>query len=277
MLKRKRKEKIVELPCRDIYPNPSQPRKSFPTEAMARLADSIARYGVLEPICVRQAGEKYELILGERRLRACKMLERETIPCRVMETSLRQGAEMALIENCMREDLTVFEEAQALDYLMKNFRFTQEELAQKLGQSQSCIANKLRILRLSGEEKALICENDLTERHARALLKIQDPKLRLFALQFIIQKQYNVRQAEAFISTLLDHPDEFMISLHPREKKTPHPVRKLIVKDVRLFINSVDKAIFCIQEAGYSVQAEKKEAEEYISYQIRIPKYIEKR
>jgi len=274
MWKRKnRTETLRFLRPDEITPNPWQARKNFSDEGLQRLAQSITRYGMLEPITVRECGSSYELLIGERRWRAAKLLELEKIPCRVAEVSPKTGAEMVLIENLMREDLNLFEEAQAMDRLLKNFSYTQTELAQRLGMSQSAVANKIRLLRLTTTERILICENALTERHARALLRISDPSARLFALEYLLEKSYNVRQTEAFVAALLDHPDEFLVSPKPKPKTKPKPIRRLVVRDVRLFVNSVDKAIFNIREAGFSVEAEKQEEEQYISYSIRIPKY----
>jgi ParB family chromosome partitioning protein len=274
MFRKKRTEKIREIPCSEILPSPALSRRSFDPAPLSRLADSIARFGVLEPILVRRLGEKYELVAGERRLRACRLLERQTVPCRVIEANLRRSAELSLAENRLREGLNLFEEAQALDVLMKNFHFTQSELASLFALSQSAVANKLRLLRLSPEERAIIVECGLSERHARALLKVQDPELRRFALGYVVQKEYNVRRTEAFISSLLDHPDEFVISLHAPKRP---PLRKALVRDVRLFINSVDKAIFSIQEAGFRVEAEKEESEDFVQYSIRVPKTADRR
>lgn len=265
-------EKIHFLPTEKIYPNPYQARENFPQEGLSELARSISRYGMLSPITVRKNGDEYELLVGERRLRAARILEMEKVPCRIREVSCRTGAEMVLIENLMREDLGIFEEAAAIEKLIKTFHYTQEELAQRLGQSQSNLANKLRLLRLSREERLLITENGLTQRHARALVRVQEPALRLFALKTIIDKGYNVHQTDVFLEALLDHPEEFLLTAKPLRQK-PKAVRKLVVKDVRLFVNSVDKAIYSIREAGFSIEADKKEEESFITYSIRIPKY----
>lgn len=272
MWKRKKKpESLVFLPPDSILQSPWQTRRNFEPDAMRRLVDSIARYGILSPLTVRKRGEEYELIFGERRLRAAKFLDLPAVPCRVAEVSPKSGAEIALIENLMREDLNIFEEAGAIDRLLKTFHYTQTELAEKLGQSQSTIANKLRILRLGAEERVMICENELSYRHARALIRVQDPSMRLFALRYIIAKNYNVRQTEAFLDALLEHPDEFMVTLAPTRRLKP--VRRLVVRDVRLFVNSVDHAIDSIRQAGFSIEAEKQEEDRYISYVIRVPKY----
>lgn len=277
-MKWKRTKKVkntVYLAPDRILPNPLSLRHAFSGEEMDRLVNSISRYGILQPLAVRKKDDKFELILGERRWRAAKILELEKVPCRILEVSPRQAAEMTLAENLMRQDLNLFEESQGIDTLIRTFRFTQEEAAARLGQSQSGVANKLRILRLSPEERALISEANLSERHARSLLKIQDGGLRLFALQYMIRKEYNIRQAEAFVDALLDHPDEFMISLKPKPvlPADAKPVRKLVVKDVRFFVNSVDKTIYSMKEAGFAVESEKDDGEQFVSYSIRIPKY----
>ena len=273
MWKRKKKtEHLLLLPTERIFPNPWQARKNFGGEALTRLAQSIARYGMLEPLTVRRRGDDWELLIGERRLRAAKLLGMEQVPCRVTETNPRTGAELALIENLIREDLDFFEEAEAIDRLLKNFHYTQSELAGRIGQSQSAVANKLRLLRLSAEERILICENELSERHARALIRIPDPVLRLFALKQLIEKGYNVRQSEVFVESLLqEHEGERGMAALARVR--PKPVRRLVVKDVRLFCNSVDRAIVGIREAGFALEAEKEEDAGWIRYSIRIPKY----
>lgn len=269
MFLKKKSEKIRFLPCAEIASSPASARRRFDPDSLARLADSIARFGVLEPILVRRAGDHYEVVAGERRLRACRLIERAVIPCRIVETNLRRSAALSLTENRMREGLDLFEEAQSYETLIKSFRFTQAEVAAQFGLSQSAVANKLRLLRLSPEERGVIVECGLSERHARALLKVQDPDLRRFALGYVVQKEYNVRRTEAFIATLLDHPDEFVISLRPKKAA---PVRKSVVRDVRLFINSVDKAIDSIQDAGFGVEAQKEESEDWVQYSIRVPK-----
>lgn len=271
--RKKKRENLHFLPVSKILPNPYRPRRSVPAESVKELAASLARYGMLSPLTVRPSGDEYELVFGERRLLAARLLEWERVPCRVADVSGRLGAEMVLVENLQREDLDLFEEAGAMDRLIRQFHYTQGELAEKLGQSQSTVANKLRLLRLTPTERLLILEHSLSGRHARALLRISDEEKRLFALKFIIEKGYNVAQTEAFLDALLSHPDEFLVSsLPPEPKKSPRPLRRLLVRDVRLFINSVDRAILGIREAGFSVQADKTEEESYIVYSIRIPK-----
>ncbi len=273
MWKRKNKgENIHLLPTEKIFPNPWQARKNFPDEELGRLAASILRYGILQPLTVQEKNGEYELVFGERRLRAAKMLEMKTVPCRLVEIGPRSAGEMVLVENMIRQDLDFFEEAVAMERLLQHFSYTQAQLAGRLGMSQSALANKLRLLKYTPEERILICEKGLSQRHARALLQINDPSLRRFALDYVGEKGYTVRQTEEFVSHLMSHPDEFLLK-SAKSRPKPHPVRRLVVKDVRLFINSVDKAIYSIREAGVSVEAEKEEEESFIRYSIRVPKY----
>lgn len=274
MWKRKKKcENVVFLEADKILPNPYAARQSFPAEGLRTLAASLSRYGMLSPITVRRQGEEYELILGERRLRAAKLLGWEKVPCRLIDAGSRLGAELTLAENLLREDLDLFEEASALDRLCRTFRYTQAELAERVGLSQSAVAGKLRLLRLGAEERLIITEHHLSQRHARALLRVQDDQLRLFALKYIVERGYNVSQSETFLEALISHPDEFILAFKPKPEPTRSASRKTVVKDVRLFVNSVDKAIFHIREAGFTVEADKTEEESFISYRIRIPKY----
>lgn len=273
MWKRKNKEENIQLlPTDKIFPNPWQARKNFPEEELGRLASSILRYGILQPLTVQEKNGEYELVFGERRLRAAKMLEMKTVPCRLVELGPRSAAEMVLVENLIRQDLDFFEEAAALERLLQHFSYTQAQLAGRLGMSQSALANKLRLLKYTPEERILICEGNLSQRHARTLLQITEPSLRRFALGYVAEKGYTVRQTEEFVSHLMSHPEEFVLS-SPKTRVKPHPVRRLVVKDVRLFINSVDKAIYSIREAGFSVEAEKEEEDAFIRYSIRVPKY----
>ncbi|MBR2615538.1 MAG: ParB/RepB/Spo0J family partition protein [Clostridia bacterium] len=270
--RKKNRENIRFLPVDVILPNPYRARQRISSESIRELAGSLERYGMLCPITVRPSGEEFELVLGERRLMAARLLGWERVPCRVAEVSARLGAEMVLVENLQREDLDLFEEASAMERLIRLFHYTQEELGEKLGQSQSTVANKLRLLRLEPRERLLIVENGLSGRHARALLRISEPKTRMFALRFIIEKGYSVAQTEDFLEALLSHPEEFFVCPESPPPK-PRPVRRLVVRDVRLFINSVDRAISGIRQAGFTVEADKKEEENFVSYSIRIPKY----
>ena len=199
---------IYQLRVDSIRPNRSQPRAVFDNNAIIRLADSIRRYGILQPLTVRPTEDDdlyaYELIAGERRLRAAKMLGYFTVPCVIMATDESTSAEMAIIENLLREDLNMFEQAYGFQKLIENHSLTQDEVARRMSLSQSAVANKLRLLKLSFEEQKLILETNLTERHARALLKIDDKDLRLELIREFAAEKMNVRQSEEYIDGLLN-------------------------------------------------------------------------
>ncbi|MGI5959729.1 MAG: ParB/RepB/Spo0J family partition protein [Massiliimalia sp.] len=256
--KEKTVNKVVLLPINEILTNPSQPRTNFAEEQLDVLATSIRENGLLQPLTVRRNGEgKYELISGERRLRACKKLGEQQVPCIIVEKTERESAVLALIENIHREDLDVFEQAEALKKLIAQWGVTQEEAAVKLGMAQSTVANKLRLLKLTPEEQTMILENGLTERHARALLKLTDEQQRKEAMAWIIKKNFNVAQTDEYVTALCQ--------VKHRKKYIP------IVKDVRLFLNTVNKAIQVMKEAGIPATSEKHETEEGIEYIVRIP------
>ena len=257
--KEKTVNRVVLLPISEIMTNPSQPRTNFSEEQLEILARSIRENGLLQPLTVRRNTEgKYELISGERRLRAYKKLGEELVPCIVVEKTERESAVLALIENIHREDLDIFEQAAALKKLIAQWNVTQEEAAVKLGMAQSTVANKLRLLKLSSEEQRLILENGLTERHARALLKISDSESRKQAILQIAKKGWNVAQTDEYITSLCEE----------KHKKKYIP----IVKDVRLFLNTINKAIRVMKDAGIPATAEKREDEDCIEYIVRIPR-----
>ena len=199
--------RVVQIKTDDIRPNRAQPRAEFEQNSIIRLADSIRRYGILQPLAVRPSEMDdvygYELIAGERRLRAAKMLGYLTVPCVIMEVEDQISAELAMIENLLREDLNMFEQAYGFRRLMESYRLTQEEVARKMSMSQSAVANKLRLLKLSFEEQRMVLENGLSERHARALLRLNDPKLRLTTLQYIVDRRLTVQDSESYIETIL--------------------------------------------------------------------------
>ena len=199
---------ILQIKTDDIRPNRAQPRAEFEQNSIIRLADSIRRYGILQPLTVRLSEPddiyKYELIAGERRLRAAKMLGYLTVPCVIMEVDEQTAAELAIIENLLREDLNMFEQAYGFKKLIENHRLTQEEVARRMSLSQSAVANKLRLLRLSYEEQRLILESGLTERHARAVLRVERPPERLETLRHIVDQKLNVQASEQYIEGLLE-------------------------------------------------------------------------
>ena len=271
--KRKRKEKLLFLSPDEIIPNPFGPRRKFSSEELDRLSQSIARYGILQPLIVQKKGGDYQLICGERRLRAARLLEMETVPCRVLTLSPKAAAELALVENAFGEKTGAFEEAAVVDRLLKQFRYYQTELADRLGQNPSSLSAKLRLLRFSSEERDLIEKHGLSTRYTDALLHLRDPAMRLFALNYMTEHKLNAEQAQELTLTLATHPEEFIPTLHPRTVEPITTVRRLVIRDVRLFVNSVDRAIYSIRQAGFPVEAEKEEEDSYISYSIRVPKY----
>ena len=203
---------VLQIKIDEIRPNRAQPRAEFDNNSIIRLADSIRRYGILQPLTVRKNDSDdnypYELIAGERRLRAARSLGYFTVPCIIIEADERLSAEMAIIENLLREDLNMFEQAYGFRQLIDNYGLTQEDVARKMSLSQSAIANKLRLLKLSYEEQRLITETGLTERHARALLKVDDQSLRIEIIKYVSSLKLNVVSTEQYIENLLQKVTE---------------------------------------------------------------------
>lgn len=258
-----KEEKIVMISPYEISPNPSQPRKYFTDEAIYRLADSIRNHGLIQPLSVRMKENGYELIAGERRLRALKILGKTEVPCVITNVDNEESAHLAIIENIQRENLNIFEQAQAIANLMKVHCLTQEKIAEQLSCSQSYVANKLRLLKISEEERQDIIEYSLTERHARALLRIKDVDMRKTALKTIIRKNLNVASTEEYIDKLL---------IEKKKEKSDKPKTKIIIKDMRLFYNTIDKAIETMRATGFDVETTKRETSETTEIVIAIPK-----
>ena len=258
-----RRERVLTLRVADIRPNPHQPRQTFDDEGLRELASSIRRHGILQPLTVRSAGGgKWELVAGERRLRAAKLAGLEKVPCIRREADDRESALLALVENLQRRDLHYLEEAAAIAAYIRQTGITQEEAAAQLGRSPSALANKLRLLRLSPACRELLVQNGLTERHARCLLRLEDGEERLAALRHIADKQLNVAQAEQYIDQRLAQ----LQSTPPRRRRT------FILKDVRLFLNSLDRGLRMVREAGVDARTERQETDDAILLTIRIPK-----
>ena len=254
------RKKLIQLPPESIRANPAQPRQEFEKEALESLAESIRQNGLLQPVAVRRTQDGgYELIAGERRLRACRIAGLKLVPCILSGCDARQSAILALLENLQRRDLGVFEEAEGLRRLVEEWGVTQEEAAARLGKSQSSIANKLRLLRLTEEERTLITEAGLTERHARALLRLPDEGERLAALHTVIERKMNVAQEEAYITQLLSEKD-----------KPEKPRRRIVVRDVRIFLNTIHHAVDVMKQNGIQAQSWKRETDQYLEYIVRI-------
>lgn len=253
--------KVLQLEAEMIRPNPHQPRVNFSQQELRTLADSIRQNGILQPLTVRRCGEEYQLIAGERRLRAAKLAGLRYVPCIVMEINDRNSAILALVENIQRQDLNYFEEAAALEKLISYYGMTQEDAAMKLGRAQSTVANKLRLLRLTDAERGFILEHGLTERHARTLLRLGSPEERMDVLQKVVNLGLNVEKTERLIDRMIGK----------RKEEENFRKRSVLFRDVRLFTNTIHKAIETMQAAGIPAASQKMQFDDYIEYRIRIP------
>jgi len=265
--KKEEQKNITYISIDNIRPNPYQPRKQFTKASLEELCDSIKQYGVLQPINVRKISyNNYELVAGERRLRASIMAGLKEIPAIVVDTSDKESAILALIENLQREDLSYMEEAEGYNNLLNDHGLTQEELARKIGKSQSTIANKIRLLKLPPMVKKMLADNNLTERHARALLKLHDEQLQLKVLKHVIERGLNVKKTEDLV--------ERAIEKYTKKQKEESSVKKFTksVKDIRIFINTIRQALDMIKKAGINVKAAQFDRGEYLEFIIRIPK-----
>lgn len=252
---------IVLIPHEIIFPNPNQPRRHFDYDELEGLAESIRANGILQPLNVRQSENgTYELISGERRLRAARIVGLTRIPCIVMRANDEQTALYSLLENLQRQNLSFFEEAQALEKLMTEYNLTQESIAKKLGKSQSSLSNKLRLLKLPPDMREKISRAGLTERHARALLRLDTDEQRERALGIIADRHLNVAETDRLIGQMLK-----------RSIRTRKPAIK-VFKDVRIFINTLNNAVDTMRKAGIEADSAKSETPEYIEYIVRIPK-----
>ena len=265
--------RIVWIATDKIRPNRAQPRVNFESNAALRLADSVRRYGILQPLTVRvienaQDGRCFEIIAGERRFRAAVMLQMQSVPCVIMEADERKSAELALVENLLRQDLNFFEMAKAIRRLIDSFELTQEEVAKRLSLTQSAVANKLRLLRFGEEEQQFILASGLTERHARALLKITDGDLRKKATEHVIKWRMNVANTEQYIERILNEEKQKA----EIEKSLSKPKMKPVIKDIRLFFNSVDHAVETIKSAGIGISSSREEREDEYVIEIRVAK-----
>lgn len=259
----KSENKITELPIIRIRPNKSQPRKQFNESELKALSQSISENGILQPLIVRKiTSSEYEIVAGERRLRASALAGLKKVPCIVVKCSDKESAVYALLENLQRADLGIFEEARGISRLIRRYGLTQEQAAEKLGKTQSTIANKLRLLRLSNEEQEWIEKSGLSERHARALLRIEDEELRRKALSGVITDGLNVSQTEAFVSSLIQSTP----------KKQNRGKSKAVIKDIRIFVNTINKAVDTMRLSGIDAETHKTDYDNFIEYTIRIPK-----
>lgn len=259
--------KVVDIPIRQIRPNQSQPRKTFKDEELNSLAASIEENGILQPLTVRRLNlQEYELVAGERRLRAAVIAGLKRVPCIVIKCTDRESAIFALLENLQRSDLGMFEEARGISRLIRKYNLTQEEAAAKLGKKQSTVANKLRLLKLTMDEQDWINQAGLSERHARALLRIADENLRKEALSKIISESLNINQTEELVDNIISSS---FIAVDDKHRK-----KRVVIKDVRIFINTINKAVDTMRLAGINAVSKRAENDDYIEYTVRIPKNI---
>jgi len=247
--------RVVFLPVRSIRPNPAQPRKIFREEALAELADSIRQHGILQPLSVRRVGGIYELIAGERRLRASQMAGLTEIPCIVMSMDEKESGMAAMVENLQRQDLDFIEEAQGIARLMDLMNLSQEQAAKLLGKSQSAVANKLRLLRHSRQVLDALRQHGLTERHGRALLKLSGEPEKMAAISVIARLNMSVSRAESYIDSLLE------------QKQQPQPPVNL-----GAFLSNLSHSLNRIQRSGIPAVSERRETEDRIVLTITIPK-----
>ena len=253
---------VLSLPPEAIRPNPYQPRRTFDPAELEALADSIRRHGILQPLTVRRRDGAWELVAGERRLRAARLAGLKMVPCVERETDDDTSALLALVENLQRQDLHYLEEAAAIAEYIARAGITQEEAAARLGRSPSALANKLRLLRLSPACREILVNTGLMERHARCLLRLTDEEERLRALRHMAEKHLTVAQAEQYVERRL----QLLQATPPRRRRT------FIMKDVRLFLNSLDRGLRLVRQAGVDAQTERRDTEDAILLTIRIPR-----
>ena len=256
--------RILFLPADEIRPNPSQPRRVFDQEGLEELAASIRALGILQPLTVRRGPEGWELVAGERRLRAARLAGLSQVPCIQIQADGQESSLLALVENLQRRDLDFVEEAQALARLISVYHLSQEEAARRIGKSQSAVANKLRLLKLPTPVLERLRDGGATERHARALLPLGDPVLQAQAVDTILEEKLTVAQTEALVDRLL----------HPAPPAPPvrRPRRVFVVKDVRLFLNSLNRGMALMRSAGVDAQCSREDRDEEILLTIHIPR-----
>ena len=255
---------ILYLPVDEIAPNPVQPRRNFDGGSLAELSESIKNYGILNPLTVRLRGGRYELVAGERRLRAAKLAGLSEVPCLPVEANMEDASLLALVENLQRQDLDFIEEAAGIRQLILLFGMSQEEAARRLGKSQSAVANKLRLLRLPPDVLDALKEHGLSERHGRALLRLPDGESQRAALRHIVEKELSVAATDAYVESLL-------AAREAQEEKTA-PKRSFVLKDVRVFLNTISRSLDLMKQGGIEAGMQRRETEDALILTISIPK-----
>ncbi|WP_018923284.1 nucleoid occlusion protein [Salsuginibacillus kocurii] len=259
---------VQNLPIEQVVPNPFQPREIFEEDKIAELAQSIRTHGLLQPITVRERNGEYEIIAGERRFRAIKLLEWGEIPALIKDYNDTITASLALIENLQREGLTAVEEAHAYARLIELQGLTQESLAQRLGKGQSTVANKLRLLHLPTSVQNALMNRSISERHARAMLGLKEVDKQELLLREIIDGELNVKQTEERIIELKAEPTDDLTEKPAKKKST----RKLYAKDTRLALNTIRQSLDMVEKTGMSLETNEEEHDDYIEFKIRVPK-----
>lgn len=263
---------VLLLDIASIEANPYQPRRQFEPRALKELAQSISENGLLQPVTVRQTDEQsFQLISGERRLMACRILEMERIPAIIEEVDDEKSAIFALIENLQRSDLNYFEQAEGMQRLIECAGLTQEQLARKLGKAQPTIANKLRLLGFSRELRMKMIDGGLTERHARALLRLPDEQSVEEAIECVVENRMNVGDTEKYVESILN-PIRTIESSDGMKDKQCAKTRVFVIKDMRIFMNTISRAVSTMKLAGIHVDTVQEENDEFISYIMKIPK-----
>ncbi|MBE6807770.1 MAG: ParB/RepB/Spo0J family partition protein [Ruminococcaceae bacterium] len=250
---------VLMIPTGEIRPNPHQPRREFSLEKLVELAQSISENGILQPLTVSMDTGVPVLIAGERRLRAARIAGMAAVPCVTVQAEARQRQALTLIENLQREDMNCFEVARGIRELIDTHELTQCEAAGQLGLSQSAVANKLRLLRLTEEEQEMLIAAGMTERHARALIRLSDHERRLGLLRRVVEQKLTVAQTERMVEDLL------------AGRVRRRPARPL-VRDVRIFFNTVNHALDIMRRGGIPAEGHRRDGEDYIEYVVRIPK-----
>ena len=259
---------IVYLRTDELTPNPVQPRKRFDDESLEELSGSIKSYGILNPLTVRLRCGKYELVAGERRLRAAKLAGLEEVPCILIDVNMEDASLIALVENLQRRDLDFIEEALGISQLIRMFGMSQEEAARRIGKSQSAVANKLRLLKLPSDVLESLRQNGLTERHGRALLRLPNPVAQRAALEYIVDNGLTVAATDAYIDALLSVPEE----TEQKDEEKPEKRRTFVLKDVRVFLNTLSRSIDLMKQGGIDAGMRREETEDSLILTISIPK-----
>ena len=259
---------IVYLRTDELTPNPVQPRKRFDDESLEELSGSIKSYGILNPLTVRLRCGKYELVAGERRLRAAKLAGLEEVPCILIDVNMEDASLIALVENLQRRDLDFIEEALGISQLIRMFGMSQEEAARRIGKSQSAVANKLRLLKLPSDVLESLRQNGLTERHGRALLRLPNPVAQRAALEYIVDNGLTVAATDAYIDALLSTPEE----AEQKDEEKPEKRRTFVLKDVRVFLNTLSRSIDLMKQGGIDAGIQREETDDSLILTISIPK-----